>query len=272
MYSYRYLLTPLLLICCLSECSSLYAQRNMDSILVTASQWNKIGALIHLPDDYNSTQKEYPLIIFLHGKSKSGNNLKRLILEGIPYWIDNGEKIQAKNPVDKKVYKFIVLAPQALSWGLKPDEINKILDDVEKRYRIDKSRIYLTGYSAGGWATVMALTDSKELSNRFAAAVPMSVATIDTKNMKQFKLVANAGVHCWYFAGTDEKHFLEECQHYTDSTNKYKAGLAKISVIPDFGHHSWKTLYDVRFKQNGLNIYEWMLQYQQSRGTLKKAG
>lgn len=270
MYSYRNMLTSLLLLCCLFSSLPLLAQRNMDSILVAATQWNKIGALVHLPDDYNSTQNTYPLIIFLHGKSKSGNNLKRLILEGIPYWIDNGQKIQAKNPVDKKLYKFIVVAPQAPSWGLKPDEITRVLDDVESHYRIDKSRIYITGYSAGGWASAMAITDSKALASRFAAAVPMSVSTIDEKNLRQFKFAADANVHCWYFAGTEEKHFLEDCQRYVDSTNKYKPGLAKMTVLEGFAHHSWKSLYDARHKTNGLSIYEWMLQFQRTPETVKK--
>ncbi|NML39062.1 prolyl oligopeptidase family serine peptidase [Chitinophaga sp. G-6-1-13] len=256
--------TAFLSLCCVLTCLSLSAQRNMDSVLVTTSQWKKVGALIHLPEDYYLTTKDYPVIICLHGKSKAGADLKRLTLEGVPYWLNNGARIQAKNPADGKLYKFIVVAPQASSWGLKPAEINSILDDVEKRYRIDKSRIYITGYSAGGWATVMALTDSRKLTSRIAAAVPMSVASIDKKNEGQFKLVADASVHCWYFAGSDELHFLEECQRYVDSTNKYQSGLAQISVIPDFGHHSWKQLYDPRYRNNGMNIYEWMLQYRQT--------
>lgn len=239
-----------------------YAQRNMDSIKVSVTPWSKAEALLHLPDDYNQTKQQYPMILFLHGKSKSGFNLQKLLLEGIPYWINNGEKMEAVNPADGKLYKFIVLAPQAPSWGLKPNEISRVLDDVMKRYRIDRSRIYITGYSAGGWATVMALTETPALASRFAAAVPMSVATIDDKNMKNFRVVADANVHCWYFAGTDEPHFLEECERYKDSTNVYKPNLAKLTTLQGFAHHSWKELYDTRTKKyDGMNIYEWMLQY-----------
>jgi len=250
-------------LCCLGVIipATTKAQRNMDSIQVNVTPWSKAHALIALPDDYTKTKKSYPLIIFLHGKSKSGFNLQKLLLEGIPYWVNKGEKIQAVNPVDNQLYKFIVVAPQAPSWGLKPDELRRMLDDVEKHYRIDRSRIYLTGYSAGGWASVMALTESPALTNRFAAAVPMSVATIDDKNLKQFKLVADANVHCWYLAGTDEPHFLEACEQYKDSTNVYKPNLAKLTVLEGFAHHTWKALYDTANHKYGLNIYEWMLQY-----------
>lgn len=251
----------LLFIWWLQAPSTAFAQRHMDSIMVNVTAWGKVHALLALPDEYAKTKKDYPLIIFLHGKSKSGNNLQKLLLEGIPYWINNGEKMQAVNPVDGKLYKFIVVAPQAPNWGLKPDEIRRMLDDVEKRYRIDRSRIYLTGYSAGGWASVMAITDNAALSARFAAAVPMSVASIDDKNLTQFKLVADANIPCWYLAGTEELHFLENCERYKDSTNTYKPNLAKVTVLDGFAHHSWKEQYDTAYRKYGMNIYEWMLQY-----------
>lgn len=249
--------------CCLGSIApaNTYAQRNMDSIEVNVTPWSKAHAFLSLPDDYAKTRKNYPLIIFLHGKSKAGFNLQKLLLEGIPYWVNRGQKIQAINPVDNHLYKFIVVSPQAPSWGLKPDQLSRLLDDVEKRYRVDRSRIYLTGYSAGGWASVMAITENATLSNRFAAAVPMSVASIDDKNLKQFKLVADANVHCWYLAGTEERHFLEACEQYKDSTNAYKPNLAKLTVLEGFAHHTWRALYDTANHAYGMNIYEWMLQY-----------
>lgn len=249
-----------LFVMCVSTVN-LYAQHHMDSILIPTNPSRMVGALLYLPDDYKKTKQEYPLIVCFHGKSKSGHNLQKLLLEGIPYWINNGEKMEAVNPVDGKLYKFIVVAPQAPSWGLRPIEIRRLLDDIEKRYRVDRSRIYLTGYSAGGWATVMAMTDNEALSNRITAAVPMSVATIDVENMKHFKMVADANIATWYMAGSDEPHFLQECEKYKDSTNTYKPNLAKLTILDGFAHHSWKALYDTKNKLYGMNIYEWMLQY-----------
>lgn len=235
----------------------------MDSIRIPLTQRTKLGALVHLPDDYHNSGKKYPLILCFHGKSKSGNDLQRLLIDGVPYWIHNGQKIQARNPVDGKMYQFIVVAPQAPSWGLKPAETETILNDLEKRYRIDRSRIYLTGYSAGGWAVVMAITESTAIAGRIAAAVPMSVAAIDKKNLGQFNNVARGNTHCWYIAGSKEARFMEDSRRYADSTNRYKPDLAKMTIIDGFGHHSWRTLYDPRTKPDGVhNIYEWMLQYQ----------
>ncbi|WP_177192243.1 carboxylesterase family protein [Chitinophaga arvensicola] len=243
----------------------------MQKVEVKLSPWQKNGALLQLPDDYGTSNKRYPLIIFLHGKSKSGNDLEKLTLEGIPYWLDKGAKIDAVNPVDHQTYKFIFVAPQAPSWGLAPAAVNEVLNDVISRYRIDTTRIYITGYSAGGWATVMAITDNAKLTKRFAAAVPMSPASIDEANLLHFKMVADAGLHCWYFAGSNELHFLENSQRYIDSTNKYQPGLTKLSNHGQ-RHCCWKEFYDPHFKENGMNIYQWMLQYQlPAKPTKKKA-
>ncbi|WP_341836317.1 prolyl oligopeptidase family serine peptidase [Chitinophaga pollutisoli] len=242
--------------------STVTGQQLTDTVKLKATAFSTINSLVFLPDDYRVTNTNYPVIIYLHGKSKSGNDISKLRLEGVPYWISRGKKIQARNPADGKLYKFIVVSPQAPSWGLKPAEIERMLNDVASRYRIDPKRIYITGYSAGGWATVMALTEKPALTARFAAAVPMSVATIDDKNKKNFKMVADAKVHCWYLAGEGEPHFMEDCMKYVDSTNKYGPGLAKMTIVENFAHKSWISLYDPANKHGiGMNIYEWMLQY-----------
>lgn len=253
---------PVTLTCIILFFATAAKAQRTDTVKLKATPYSTVNTLVFLPDDYLVTNTKYPVIIYTHGKSKAGHDVAKLRLEGIPYWISRGKKIQAKNPVDGKLYKFIVVSPQAPSWGLKPDELERVLNDVASRYRIDPSRVYLTGYSAGGWATVMALTEKPSLTARFAAAVPMSVSTIDDKNIKNFKMVADAKVHCWYMAGNKELHFMEDCMKYVDSTNKYGPGLAKMTVLDNFAHKSWISLYDPANKHGiGMNIYEWMLQY-----------
>ncbi|WP_295124238.1 prolyl oligopeptidase family serine peptidase [uncultured Chitinophaga sp.] len=238
----------------------LLAQKNQQKVDVQLTPWHNNGALVQLPDNYAAGNERYPLIMFLHGKSKAGTDIGKLALEGIPYWLDKGAKLDAVSPADGKLYKFIVVCPQALEWGLTPVQVNYVLDQMIKRYRVDTSRVYLTGYSAGGWATVMAITENQQISGRFAAAVPMSPATIDAPNEKRFNLVSKANIHCWYFGGEEEINFLETAQRYADSTNKYKPGLARVTTTP-YRHCCWKEFYDPAFRQEGMSIYEWMLQY-----------
>jgi len=41
--------------------------------------------------------------------------------------------------------------------------------------------------------------------------------------------------------------------------------LAKKTIFPVQGHDAWTTTYNPDFRENGLNIYEWMLQYQRTQ-------
>lgn len=259
-YSMRSILFACLVLSLLGADMAAYAQRNMQRIEVNVGPKENRGALLQLPDDYSNTKQRYPLILFLHGKSKAGNDLSKLTLDGIPYLLHHGVKLNAVNPEDGKLYKFIILMPQAVSWGLKPAQVNAVLNDAIRRYRIDTSRIYITGYSAGGSTTVSALTENKALTRRFAAAVSLSPVLLDDKNMAQFKLVADANVPCWYFAGEQEPYFLRTVRRFIDSTNQYKEGLTKLT-IGQHGHCCFKDIYTPSYKVGGVNIYEWMLQH-----------
>ena len=61
----------------------------------------KTYGLTWLPADYNSTDKEYPLIIFLHAAGETGDNidgLNKLLRVGLPRKIAEGWDPQAVNP------------------------------------------------------------------------------------------------------------------------------------------------------------------------------
>lgn len=238
-----------------------FAQRNMEKTQVLVSaQGNKLGALVQLPDDYKTGNTKYPLLMVFHGKSKAGDDLSKLIIDGLPYWLDKGVKLDAKNPVDKKIYKFIIVMPQSHSFGLRPREVENVLNDVMKRYRVDPARVYLTGYSAGGWVSLMSITEKPELSKRIAAIVSLSPTSLEDKNVKQFKMIADANVPVWFLAGRREPHFMETAQKYTDSVNKYKKGLARVTVHEN-KHCCFKDIYDPHYRPFGLNVYEWLLQH-----------
>lgn len=233
---------------------------NFVQITVPTDQWHNVPALIHLPQ--GGKHEKYPLIVCFHGRSIAGHDISKLFREGIPRQIKEGKKIEAVNKVDGKLYKFVVLAPLAESWGINPEQLEVILNDVLKKYPIDSSRIYVTGYSAGGWCTTMSITQTAHLCSRIAAAVPMSPAPMYPENYGRFKLTTDANLHAWYFAGTGEPQFLENCERCIDSTNKYKPGLIKLTKH-DKGHTGWHEFYDPAYRDStdNLSVYEWMLQY-----------
>src|SRR5882762_2075604 len=74
-------------------------------------------AILHLPDDYGTTTTSYPLLVFMHGLGEGGTNPATIYNSsnagGPAYFI--AQKIFPSsfiNPIDKKVYKYIVVSPQ----------------------------------------------------------------------------------------------------------------------------------------------------------------
>src|SRR6478735_3540893 len=101
-------------------------------IIVPTDAYHQVPALLHVPQ--GSPKEKFPLIVCFHGKSIAGHDISKLFREGIPRQIKEGRKIEAVNKVDGKLYKFMVLAPLAESWGINPPQLEFILDDVLKKY------------------------------------------------------------------------------------------------------------------------------------------
>ena len=83
-----------------------------------------------------------PLVLFLHGKSLSGNNLEQVRGYGPLEALKFGRQIDA-----------LVLAPQAQG-GWSPSRVLKVLEWTEKHYPVDTNRIYVFGMSMGGYGTI----------------------------------------------------------------------------------------------------------------------
>lgn len=231
----------------------------MKPIDVKISPWQTRQALILTPESM-SKGKKYPLLICFHGRSIAGRDLTKIFRQGVARQIHEGKKIEAVNPVDNKLYEFIVVAPLAESWSFAPQDVEPMLDDIMKRYPVDPSRVYLTGYSAGGWSVESAKTHNKQLSKRIAACVTMSPPILDSPYLKRYKLSTDANIHTWYFAGAQDGYFLKNARSYVDSTNRYKPGLTRFTVF-NGGHCCWEEYYNPEHRENGMNIYEWMLQF-----------
>ncbi|GEP98356.1 carboxylesterase family protein [Chitinophaga cymbidii] len=227
------------------------------------NKYRTFQALVYIPEMKDARQK-FPLILCFHGRSIAGKDPSKIFREGVTRQMKEGRKIEAVNKADGKKYQFIVVAPLVESWSFRPQDLNTVLDDIIKKYPVDVDRVYLTGYSAGGWAVESAKTHDATLSARIAACITMSPAMIDADHIKGFKLAADANIHTWYFTGKKEAHFNANTKQFIDSTNKYKTGLTKLTEF-DGGHCCWHSFYDPSYRENGMNIYEWLLQFKRKK-------
>jgi predicted esterase len=257
---------------CLSQ--STIGRQKVDQYPVTA--WNTLTyGLTWLPSDYDSTTTKYPLIIFLHGSGEGGegvSGLNTLVSQGLPHIIANGFNPSAVNPSNNQSYKFIVVSPQSPAWSYGWGSIQHILPDVISRYRIDTSRIYVTGLSAGGAGTLSCVTNGAAAAKKFAAIVPICAAGTNTgSEADQLPLVGGTyGVKVYSLCGAQDS-WLSFAQNYTNTINNAVPAPqvpALLTALPGVGHEpaAWNTIYDPQWRANpsSMNIYEWMLQYDRS--------
>src|ERR1700760_4460849 len=95
-----------------------YAQGDQTIINVPIDQYGSTEkAILHLPDDYNSSSTKYPILVFLHGIGEGGSNPASIYNSssagGPAYIIAQGQWPSSfVNPADGKTYKYIVVSPQ----------------------------------------------------------------------------------------------------------------------------------------------------------------
>lgn len=197
----------------------------------------ELDYLLYLPDDYETTTTEFPLVLFLHGAGERGDDLEKVTVHGPPKLVKNGKK-----------FPFILVSPQCPNgkwWNM--ESLTLLLDDVQSRLRVDKSRIYVTGVSMGGYGTwELALTQP----DRFAAIVPICGGS----RTYMGRLLTHMPV--WAFHGAkDTVVNPRESEEMVAAINA-AGGDAKLTIYPDATHDSWTRTYE------NPEVYEWMLQQQ----------
>jgi predicted peptidase len=216
------------------------------------------GYYVALPSLYDSTSKYYPLLISLHGGGQIGNgttDLPKVLLEGVPKLVYEG-KFPASFNVNGQNFSFVIVAPQFSSYSY-PADINTVIEFAKKNYRIDASRVYMTGLSMGAteiWNFAVNFPKSVTAMS-LMSGVPTAVNTFATK-------VAASGVPLWAFHNDKDDIFsVDTVKLLVNRINALKPVVQPILTLGVGGHDSWTKATDPSYKENNVNIYEWMLQH-----------
>jgi predicted peptidase len=233
----------------------------MQRTFVQRDAYHGDSAWLQLPVHYNSgfDTEKYPLLIFLNGRFEGSDygNLNKMLRWGVPKFM--ADSLRFAFNVTGKNQGMIVVCPQSRNGYPTPGTINQTIDYMLAKYRVDVSRIYLTGLSSGGAAVFSYLTFSQANAARIAAAVPMSSLELETAKIANMKFIADAGTPVKVFCGTKDDLYLKN-KSYVDEINKYRPGLA---ILTPYGgsHGSWNERYNPTHASYNPNMYEWLLQY-----------
>lgn len=196
---------------------------------------------INLPKDYNKEDK-IPLILFLHGKSLSGNDLNRVKRYGILKAVEKGLDIPA-----------IIVAPQLPSGPWNAQKLNDLLDYVSKEYLVDESRIYVTGMSLGSYGTTRFVG---EFPDKVAAAVSICGGGLesDACNLAQVPMKIIHG----------DKDFIvpiSESKKVVNAIKKCNSNAPiEFDVVKGGNHGSVEDIY------RHMEIYDWLFQHVKKQG------
>ncbi|MCP3060586.1 hypothetical protein LXT21_17525 [Myxococcus sp. K38C18041901] len=113
-----------------------------------------LGYSEYLPPGYLTSTQRYPAIIHLNGMGELG----RATTESELYTITtkHGALANIRTSATWKTYfgnkQVMVFAPQSVD-NYSPTELRPFIQFIVANYRVDPTRVYLTGLSMGGWGT-----------------------------------------------------------------------------------------------------------------------
>lgn len=212
----------------LSLSSVTFAQTNLGKEYTSKTE--KIPYLVATPDNYQTEGTAvYPVLLFLHGGDRSNTKHHPL-------------KYAKKAGID---FPFITIAPHCTS-GCNWANVNfdKLLEEIAANYKIDKDRIYVTGYSMGGYGTWSAIANFPDL---FAAAAPICGGGNEGSICKAKGLAIKA------FHGDKDRVIPHSASvKLVNALKKCKAN-AELVTIEGGDHGIWPKLFqDPKF-------YDWFL-------------
>lgn len=204
--------------------------------------------LIFKPRGYDADRtQQWPLVIFLHGSGERGTDIEAVKRNGPP-------KIIAQHAGSP----FILVSPQLEAasdedrrWDTA--KLDQLLASIRAKYRVDSSRIYLTGLSLGGYATWAWALRHPEM---FAAIVPVAGLSED----KDLDPCVLRDMPIWAFHG-DQDDVVDPQQGFAivKKVDACKGSVRpKMTIYPQMTHGSWEPAYD------DPAMWRWLLEQRRS--------
>lgn len=201
--------------------------------------------LVRLPRGFGCREQPRPLLIYLHGSGELKKDIRELREYDLVAFM--GGSI---SPDD---FPFIVVSPKTDLNPWSPDRLVEFLDELLEetgtRWKIDPTRIYLTGFSMGGFGT---WETGKRHPERFAAIAPVA------GGYREYDPVGFQNLPIWAFHGeqddvvpVDYSEAMIECLE----ERRGRSDRTRLTIDVDRGHDIQNTVY------RNAELYRWLLKY-----------
>lgn len=197
------------------------------------SEFKKLKYVLREPENF-SKNSTYPLVIYLHGAGKRGDNIDLIVKH--PEFTLTKEHLKGA----------ITVAPQCYedSWFSIFEQLQEFIESMINLDYVDKKRVYLVGGSMGGYATWQMAMSRPEW---FAAIIPICGGGMYWNAAR----LVNMGV--WAFHGdSDPVVFPEESEKMVKAINN-NGGHAKLTIYQNCGHDAWTATF------KNKEVWEWLL-------------
>jgi len=204
-----------------------------------------------LPPVVAEPDSSYPLIVFLHGSGERGEENERQLIHGGKLFADSMRRV--KFPA----YVLFPQCPKGITWSSVKIDTSRyplilsydyrseqvwpmtatieLIEYISNTYRINKSRIYISGLSMGGMGVFEFVYRYPKL---FAAALPICGGG----NTKQYDKRVREVPFRIYHGAADKAVDVEESRRMA---KRLKEIGCKVDYIeyPGVGHNSWNNAF-----------------------------
>jgi predicted peptidase len=192
--------------------------------------------LQYVLDVPSNTKEKFPLIVFLHGSGERGTDLEL---------VKNHSPFTNKNVIDKPIAILAPQCPENVWWDT--NAVYNLILEISSKYNVDKSRIYLTGLSMGGWGTWKLAIEHPEI---FAAIAPVC-APVDRVMLVNLEKLKNIPIHIYHGALDDVVNPNQSLEIH-QLLKKMNAN-SNLYIFSNDNHNSWDSTY------SNKEFYSWLL-------------
>lgn len=203
------------------------------------TKFGPLSYLVYQPPGF--AEEPRPLVLFLHGVGERGNELARVATHGIPALIERG-----------KNFPFLAVSPQCPAefyWGELTEALLELLSLLDPALHVDRSRVYLTGISMGGFGAFKLAAQAPDV---FAALVSVCGGG------EEAWAPALGRLPTWLFHGQ-----LDDVVPVASSQRMFAALEAegapvKLTIYDDLAHDCWDRAFQ------SPELFEWLLAQRRS--------